>query len=133
MFIGFEYVIIMWRFLEKSLLISWIIIVLFFPSVAFAKKQITDAGSILTRVAEGTGVEQRDISSIVGTVIQAALLLTGIIFLVLMVYGGFLWMTARGNDDQVTKARNVIISAIIGIVVVVSAYAITTFVTTRLI
>ncbi|PIR92378.1 hypothetical protein COU01_01910, partial [Candidatus Falkowbacteria bacterium CG10_big_fil_rev_8_21_14_0_10_44_15] len=52
----------------------------------------------------------------------------GIIFLVLVLYAGFLWMTAAGNEDQVTKAKSILTTSIIGIVIIVAAYAIVTFV-----
>lgn len=65
------------------------------------------------------------ISDIVGTAIQAVLTMVGLIFLILMVYAGFLWMTARGDSDQVERARSIIINAVIGTVLTASAYAIT--------
>jgi len=61
-------------------------------------------------------------------VINFVLSLIGIIFLVLTIYAGFLWMTAGGNDDQVGKAKKLIINSIIGIIIIVAAYAFTNFV-----
>lgn len=68
------------------------------------------------------------VAQIIGIVIQAALGLLGVVFLVLMIYGGYLWMTDRGNDQQVEKAKNTIQRAIIGLIIVLAAYAITVFV-----
>lgn len=65
---------------------------------------------------------------LVGTVVGAALSMVGIIFFILVVYGGILWMTARGNEEQTKKALQTIIAASIGIVIVLSSYAITSFV-----
>jgi len=48
----------------------------------------------------------------------------GVIFVVLIVYGGILWMTAMGNDQQVDKAKKIITESIIGLVIVVLAYSI---------
>lgn len=62
------------------------------------------------------------------TVINMFLGILGVLFVILMIYAGFLWMTARGNDDQVHKAQDLIRNAIIGVIIVVAAYAITTFV-----
>jgi len=45
-----------------------------------------------------------------------------------MIYGGFIWMIARGNEGEVTKAKDLIQAAIIGLVVVLAAYAITQFI-----
>jgi TRAP-type C4-dicarboxylate transport system permease small subunit len=64
----------------------------------------------------------------VGQIIGIALSFVGALFLLLIIYGGILWMTARGNEQQVTKAKDLIISAVIGLIIVLSAYAITTFV-----
>lgn len=65
---------------------------------------------------------------LIGTVIKYALSLVGLIFLVLMVYGGYIWMIARGDEGKVDKAKDTITNAIIGIIVVAGAYAITGFI-----
>jgi len=44
------------------------------------------------------------------------------------VYAGLMWMTAGGNEDRIKKARQILIAAIIGLVIVLSAYAITQFI-----
>ena len=72
------------------------------------------------------------LAAIIGKIIGAFLSFLGVIFLVLVVYGGFMWMTAGGNTDQVTKARQVIINSAIGFLIVMLAYTITSFVTTEL-
>jgi len=69
----------------------------------------------------------------VGSIIRVVLSLLGIIFVVLMVYAGFLWMTARGEKDQVTKAKDIIRNSIIGLIIIMTAYAITGFVVSRIV
>ncbi len=105
----------------------------FSGSVVFAKQTINDANAFLGKVAGPTGVSQEDLSSRFGNIIRGALQLVGIAFLILMVYGGFRWMTARGDAAQVDTAKETIIAAIIGLIVIVSAYALTQFLTARLI
>ena len=56
----------------------------------------------------------------------------GVVFLILIIYGGITWMTAGGNDKQVEKAKNIISRAAIGLTVVILAYAITSFVINRI-
>jgi len=63
-----------------------------------------------------------------GILIKAFLGFLGVIFLLLMIYAGYLWMMARGNQAEVDKAKKLIESAVIGLVVVLGAYAITLFV-----
>lgn len=87
---------------------------------------LTDAGSsagVTDETGEAPGIEE-----IIGNIIQAALIMIGTIFLVLIVYGGYLWMTARGNQEQVKKAKDIVIQASIGLVLVLAAWAITFFI-----
>ncbi len=63
----------------------------------------------------------------IGTIIGAILSLVGVLFMVLLVYGGILWMTAGGNDEQVARARKIIIQSVIGLIVVMLAYAVSVF------
>jgi hypothetical protein len=72
------------------------------------------------------------IPDIISTVISTFLSLLGIIFVILMIYGGYNWMTAAGDESKVTKAKETITRAIIGLIITVSAYAITYFVFTAL-
>lgn len=97
-----------------------------------AQVGIQKAGGNLNAVAKtGAGFTDGDLGSVVGTVINAALSLIGLIFLVLMVYAGFMWMTAQGDEAKVDKAKDIIRASIIGLVITVSAYAITFFVTNK--
>lgn len=69
--------------------------------------------------------------TLIGNYIQIFLSLLGVIFLILIVYGGFKWMKARGKADEIEKAKDVIIDAVIGLVIIVAAYTITSFVITQ--
>ncbi len=75
-----------------------------------------------------TAIGEDSLGFIISKVINGFLSILGVIFLALMIYGGFLWMTAQGSDEQVTKAKGLIRNAIIGMIIVVAAYAITYFV-----
>jgi hypothetical protein len=65
---------------------------------------------------------------IAGTIVGSLLALLGIVFMILIIYGGFRWMFARGNEQDVTKAKDIITQAIVGLIIVFSAYAIAQFV-----
>lgn len=62
-----------------------------------------------------------------GMIIGVVLSFVGALFLILMIYAGILWMTAQGNDQEVTKAKGLIINAIVGLIIVFAAYALTSF------
>lgn len=71
---------------------------------------------------------QKTVASSVGEIIGIALSFIGVILLVIMVYAGFLWLTAGGNDQQIDRAKKWIINSIIGMIIALSAYAISFFV-----
>ncbi|MEK7508919.1 MAG: hypothetical protein AAB568_03655 [Patescibacteria group bacterium] len=66
----------------------------------------------------------------IGTITGALLSLVGVLFFLLALYGGILWMTARGEESQATKAKGIIVDAVIGLAIVSAAYIITSFVFT---
>ncbi|MCK4553627.1 hypothetical protein KAU19_01530 [Candidatus Parcubacteria bacterium] len=70
--------------------------------------------------------------SIIAVIIQTALSFLGVVFLILAIYGGYLWMTARGNEEQLTRAKNTLTAAVVGLIIVIGAYAISYFVIERL-
>lgn len=64
----------------------------------------------------------------IGTGLSLLFSLLGIIFLVLTIYAGIQWMTAQGNTSHVEKAKSTLVKAIAGLIICLSAYAITYFV-----
>lgn len=79
-----------------------------------------------------TATAKEALPSRVGTIVGIALSFVGVLFLILIIYAGIMWMTAAGNDQQVAKAKEIIIAAVIGLVIVLSAYGITMFIGTQL-
>ena len=73
------------------------------------------------------GKDSGNLSVIIGRVINVALSLLGVLLLGYLIYAGFKWMTAEKPED-VTKAKDTIKNAIIGIVIIVAAYAISSYV-----
>ncbi|MFA5937370.1 MAG: hypothetical protein WC822_05870 [Candidatus Paceibacterota bacterium] len=86
----------------------------------------------LGATAGAAGLQRGNVSELAGNVIGTALSMIGVLFFILMVYGGFLWMTAKGNEEQTKKAFNTITAATIGIVIVLASYAVTNFVFTSI-
>ena len=85
----------------------------------------------LDATAAGSGyttTNARTAPQMVGLVIQIALSMLGIAFLILMIYAGMIWMNSRGNDKEVERAKDIIRNSIIGLVIVLAAYAITAFI-----
>lgn len=120
--------------MRKFLLGAVLSLLLFVPVLTFA--QLDLGGDLVSGAASRAGyAEATDttFAETIGTVIKAFLSFVGVIFLVLMVYAGFLWMNARGDESQVEKAQDIIRAAIIGMAITVGAYSITAFVVPRIV
>ncbi len=117
------------RFVRISQLFSALVLtgVCSLPFVpVFAYAQI-DNGAADT-VASNAGFSSMSVYEILGTLINVFLGLLGVVFLLLVLYAGFLWMTAGGDDKQVDKAKKILINATVGLVITLSAFEITTFI-----
>lgn len=118
--------------MKKIILLIILSLAVLIPATSFAQTGLQKAGANLIKAGDSAGVDASvQLSDVVGATINAALTLVGIIFMILMIYAGYLWMTARGQEEMIGKAQKIIISSIIGLVIVSSAYAITVFVTKR--
>lgn len=83
---------------------------------------------------EGAGFgSYRDPRETAALIIRSLLGLVGMIFLGLSLYAGFLWMTASGEEEKVTKATGILKMAVIGLIVILAAYSLTNFVVYRLV
>lgn len=68
---------------------------------------------------------ETNLSTIIGKIVGAALAFLGIFFFVLIIIGGYMWMFSMGNEQTATKAKDILIAATIGLIIVLAAYAIT--------
>ncbi|MFP4514922.1 MAG: Mbov_0395 family pilin-like conjugal transfer protein [Parcubacteria group bacterium] len=85
------------------------------------------SSSVLSQTAEGAGFFQNDtndINSLIQTIINVVLSFLGVIFTIIIIYAGFKWMTAQGNPEEVNQAKGLLKNAIIGLLIVLAAYAI---------
>lgn len=84
-------------------------------------------------VESALGLGTQDVRVTVARIINVFMGLLGIVAVVIVLYGGFLWMTAGGNEERVEKAKQLIVAGIIGLAIILSAYAIARFVVTSLV
>ncbi|MEI6835250.1 MAG: hypothetical protein WCK59_00225 [Candidatus Falkowbacteria bacterium] len=107
------------------------------PALAASSDTITDLDSTAKGVSAyqtQVGVDAKTtVTNKVGSIVALILSFVGIIFLILTIYAGLLWMTAQGNNAQVEKAKDLLINAVIGLVIVTAAYSITSFVGTQIV
>ncbi|MBU0625045.1 pilin [Patescibacteria group bacterium] len=122
--------------LRRTAATLWIALVLLLPTLAAAESKADETtkantGFAATTRSAGLG-GAGDIATIAGGIVRSLLGLVGVIFLLLVVYAGFLWTTAGGNQEQVGKAKKIIVAAVIGAVLVFGAYTIADFALTAL-
>jgi hypothetical protein len=79
-------------------------------------------------IGVGAGAASGFLATQTGNIIGTVLSFLGVIFLLLTITGGIMWMTAGGNTEQVGKAKQLITSAVIGLVIVFASYALTSFI-----
>lgn len=101
-----------------------ILTLLILPAVSFAQ----DYG--LSETAEKAGLLTKNVElyNLIGNILNIFLAFLGVIFVILILIAGFEWMNAGGNSDVIERARGRIANAIIGIIIIFSAYILTNFV-----
>jgi hypothetical protein len=88
----------------------------------------------LNAAAAGYGQQPTtdQLPTIIGRLIGVAIGFLGVVLLLYLLWGGFIWMTAGGDEKKVGKARDMIKNAIIGLVIIVAAYSIASYVVVQL-
>lgn len=113
----------------KSLISLAMVALLFTPVFAFqVSAQGADFG--LNQVSNGIdgSLSDRDPRAIIGSIINVALGFLGVIAVGIILMGGFKWMTAGGSEDKVSEAKKLIGAGVIGLVIILASWAISTFV-----
>ena len=82
--------------------------------------------------ASAAGLGSGNLVDTISQIIRVALGFLGVVAVVIILLGGFKWMASGGNDEKLKKAKQLIFSGIIGLVIVLSAYAIASFVITQI-
>ncbi len=82
--------------------------------------------------AEATGLGKQDIRITIVKVIRIFLGFLGIIAVFVVMYAGWLWMSSEGNQEQISRAKRVLSNGIVGIIIILSSFAITSFILNKL-
>ena len=116
---------------KKILVISMLSYLFLFAPICSAENTKTELEKQLNAAAgeKGAGFSKAvDPRDTISTIIKSALMLLGFIFVVLALYAGFLWMTASGDDSKIEKAKGIFSASTIGLIIIISAYGITTLI-----
>jgi hypothetical protein len=117
----------------KSLVALAFVSLLFLPVVTFAADplNLTDTGYDF--INNDIKLGSNDPRSMVATIINTAMMFLGIIAVVIMLVGGFKWMTAMGNEKGIEEAKKLMGAGVIGLVIILASWGIATFVLQQLI
>jgi hypothetical protein len=115
---------------EHMRVIKKISILNFFLPLAARAQDL--GGGMLKNTASNGGYKgaagQEGLTAFIGTIISLFLNILGILFLLYTLYGGYMWLIARGNEEKVNTAKDTLKNGIIGLIICLGAYAISAFV-----
>jgi len=117
--------------IKKFLLVSSLLFLFSASSFCLAQDTVSEMQKQLDAAAQDKGagfgqpVDPRDT---IFLIIRSALTLLGIVFVVLTLYAGFLWMTAGGAEENIEKAKGILTAAVIGLAIILLSYSIMLFV-----
>ena len=111
--------------LTKRVLATGVAASIALPFAAMAQVSFlneTDAGSL------GLATGETDLYAGISKIVAYILQFLGLIAVIIILYGGFIWMTSAGNEEKVSKAKSTITAGLIGLIIIILAWAISTFV-----
>lgn len=116
----------------KKVLSSIFILILILIVAPHANAGLKDAFTkTLPQVASNGGYDTSanvNLESSIANIINAFLSILGIIFVILIIYSGINWMTAGGQEKKVSESKQMLKQAIIGLIIVLGAYALSIFI-----
>jgi heme/copper-type cytochrome/quinol oxidase subunit 2 len=94
------------------------------------KSQKAFAAPLLDGSKAATGPD--DVFRFVNNVKGVAIAIVGVIIFGMIIYGGVLYISSAGNEEKIQKAKQTLTAAIFGLIIVILAYAIISFVASTL-
>ncbi len=114
--------------ISKHLISFAIISLLVLPLVAMPALAQNQFGFNEVENGLNNALSNSDPREIVGRIINMALGFLGVIAVIIIIIGGFKWMTAGGNEDKVSESKKLLGAGVIGLVIVMAAWALATFI-----
>ena len=112
------------KVIKKATVLLVVVVVFFVAKNALAQQDL----GINILADEGVALGQTDIRVIIGRIVQVFLGLLGTIAVVLIIYGGWLYMSSAGDSQKIAKAKQTLINAVIGLLIILSSLTISQFI-----
>ncbi len=103
-----------------------------FPAFVSAQTAQDLANEGLDSAATTATLQAGDLPTTIGAIVGVLLSVLGVVFLVIVIYGGITWMTAGGDEKKVEKGRKMLIEGAIGMLICVSAYSLSVYVVQKI-
>jgi hypothetical protein len=110
---------------NSKFLIPAVLVILFVPLLTHAQASLGLPSGL-------AGLSSQDVKITIQNIVQIIFGFLGILLVLFLLYGGWLWMTSQGNEDQIDRAKKVITSAVIGLVLILASFGIATFIVNSL-
>ena len=110
-------------------------LLLLIPSLVLAEPtaENADAAFGINSLADnGLGLGKQDLKKSIAGIINVILGFLGTLAVLIILLGGFKWMTSQGSSDKVDEAKKLIGEGVVGLVIIFAAYAIAAFVLNQL-
>ena len=110
--------------MKKYLLVGTLAASLLLPALVLAQNM----NSGLEQFQTQSGLQATDLTIVIGRIVRIVIGFLGLIAVVIILIGGFQWMTSGGDSEKIQKAKDMMIHGLIGLFIVVIAYAVALFV-----
>ncbi|MEA3463822.1 MAG: hypothetical protein U9R14_01990 [Patescibacteria group bacterium] len=114
------------KFILTGIFITMLCAVFLLPNFALA----LDPG---LKYPAQIGLGDTDPRVIIAKIIRIALGFLGIIAVGIIMYAGWLWMSSEGDEEKINQSKKILKNAIIGLIIILSAFAIVSFILNKLI
>ncbi len=114
--------------IKKRLRKFTVCLLYFFPAVTAAQSRL-GLNEFKNNTNLGTNI---DLIPTVANIINTLLGFLGVLAVILVIWGGFKWMTAAGEEQKINEAKKILSGGVVGLVIILLAYAITFFVVDNL-
>jgi hypothetical protein len=94
---------------------------------------LMNGGNAAVNISTASGLSSTDPRTIAAKIINIALGILGILAVVLILLGGFKWMTAAGNEEQIEEAKKILTGGVIGLVIILASWGLATFIINSLV
>ncbi len=112
---------------KKHIFIFCLLALIILPGLVLADTASTGLGQVqagLNQTAGDTGLKtSNDLPTIIGRFVNYMFAVVGVVFMTITLVGGYLWMTAGGNEEKIGKAKGFIVNGINGMIVIFLSYA----------